>query len=102
MCRSGSRAIHAQSKTGWMGIEALAHLMWLDIMLLSSELQRFGGGVAGFLGDQYNPFILPGDASNPGFTVRDVTLPSGVDPNRFKRRMKVLETVDTWQAQVES
>jgi hypothetical protein len=24
--------------------------------------QRSGGGVAGFLGDQYNPFVLPGDA----------------------------------------
>ena len=41
--------------------------------------QRFGGGVAGFLGDQYNPFVLPGDASRPDFTVRDVTLPGGVD-----------------------
>ncbi|AGA27574.1 DUF1501 domain-containing protein [Singulisphaera acidiphila] len=64
--------------------------------------QRFGGGVAGFLGDQYNPFVLPGDASSPSFTVRDVTLPGGVNPERFQRRMKVLETVDTWQAQFES
>ena len=64
--------------------------------------QRFGGGVAGFLGDQYNPFVLPGDASRPDFTVRDVTLPGGVDRDRFQRRMKVLETVDTWQAKVES
>ena len=64
--------------------------------------QRFGGGVAGFLGDQYNPFVLPGDASSPGFTVRDVTLPGGVDNARFQRRMKVLETVDTWQAKLES
>ena len=64
--------------------------------------QRFGGGVAGFLGDQYNPFVLPGDASSPGFTVRDVTLPGGVDRDRFERRMKVLETVDTWQAKIES
>jgi hypothetical protein len=63
---------------------------------------RFGGGVAGFLGDQYNAFVLPGDASRPGFTVRDVTLPGGVDRERFQRRMKVLETVDTWQAKVES
>lgn len=64
--------------------------------------QKFGGGAAGFLGDQYNPFILPGDASSPGFSVRDVTLPGGVDRDRFQRRMKVLETVDTWQAQLES
>src|SRR5947209_18289063 len=53
--------------------------------------QRFGGGVAGFLGDQYNPFVLPGDASNPGFTVRDVSLTGGVDRARFERRRKVLE-----------
>jgi hypothetical protein len=64
--------------------------------------QRFGGGVAGFLGDQYNPFVLPGDASSPGFTVRDVTLPGGVDRARFERRLKVLETVDTWQEQMEA
>jgi hypothetical protein len=64
--------------------------------------QRFGGGIAGFLGDQFNPFVLPGDASKPGFTVRDVTLPGGVDRARFDRRMKVLETVDTWQAKIES
>lgn len=64
--------------------------------------QRFGGGIAGFLGDQFNPFVLPGDASRPGFSVRDVTLPGGVDGTRFRRRMKVLETVDTWQAKVES
>lgn len=64
--------------------------------------QRFGGGVAGYLGDQYNPFVLPGDASSPSYTVRDVTLPGGVDRDRFERRRKVLETVDTWQAQFES
>jgi hypothetical protein len=64
--------------------------------------QRFGGGVAGYLGDQYNPFVLPGDASNPGFTVRDVSLVGGVDRRRFERRMKVLDAVDTWQAKVEA
>ena len=64
--------------------------------------QRFGGGVAGFLGDQYNPFVLPGDASSPSFAVRDVVLPGGVDRNRFQHRMKVLAAVDTWQKQMES
>ncbi len=59
--------------------------------------KKFGGGAAGFLGDQYNPFILPGDASSPGFTVRDVVLPGGVDRSRFAHRMKVLQAVDTWQ-----
>jgi Protein of unknown function (DUF1501) len=63
--------------------------------------KKFGGGAAGFLGDQYNPFILPGDASSPSFTVRDVVLPGGVDRSRFQHRMKVLEAVDTWQKQTE-
>jgi hypothetical protein len=64
--------------------------------------QRFGGGVAGFLGDQFNPFVLPGDASSPGFAVRDVVLPGGVDRDRFQRRMNVLHAVDTWQKQMEN
>src|SRR5262249_30992307 len=64
--------------------------------------QRFGGGVAGFLGDQYNPFVLPGDASRPGFSVRDVTLPGGGDRQRVQHRMKGLATVDTRQAKVET
>lgn len=63
---------------------------------------RFGGGVAGFLGEQYNPFVLPGDPSSPGFRVRDVSLPAGVDRDRFARRMKALHTVDTWQSKLES
>jgi hypothetical protein len=63
--------------------------------------QRFGGGVAGFLGDQYNPFVLPGDASRPNFTVRDVVLPGGVDRGRFQRRMNALQAVDTWQRRME-
>jgi hypothetical protein len=62
---------------------------------------RFGGGVAGYLGDQYNPFVLPGDASSPAFTVRDVVLPGGVDRQRFEHRMKVLRCVDTWQRTLE-
>ncbi len=72
------------------------------VQLGSSIDQRFGGGVAGFLGDQYNPFVLPGDASSPNFSVRDVALPGGVDRQRFQHRMKVLEAVDRWQAGIES
>jgi hypothetical protein len=64
--------------------------------------QRFGGGVAGFLGDQYNPFVLPGDASSPAFSVRDVVLPGGVDRTRFQRRMKVLHAVDTFERRLDA
>lgn len=63
--------------------------------------QRFGGGVAGFLGDQYNPFVLPDDASRPNFKVRDVSLSGATDRGRFDRRMRVLDAVDTWQSKME-
>jgi len=63
---------------------------------------RMGGGVAGFLGDQYNPYVLPGDPSSPSYKVRDVSLANGVDSDRFRRRMKALKAVDTWQSHVES
>ncbi len=72
------------------------------IQIGTSVDMRFGGGVAGFLGDQYNPFVLPGDASSPNFTVRDVTLPGSIDKTRFDRRRRVLAAVDTWQAKMES
>jgi hypothetical protein len=64
--------------------------------------QRFGGGVAGYLGDQYNPFVLPGDPSSNSFTVRDVSLTGSIDKARFDRRRRVLEAVDTWQSKMES
>ncbi len=71
------------------------------VQLGNSIDKKFGGGAAGFLGDQYNPFILPGDASSSNFTVRDVVLPGGVDRARFQHRMKVLHAVDTWQKRVD-
>jgi hypothetical protein len=72
------------------------------VQLGSAIDKKFGGGASGFLGDQYNPFILPGDASSPNFTVRDVVLPGGVDRSRFQHRMKVLHAVDTWQRLMET
>src|SRR4029450_1967764 len=36
--------------------------------------RRFNGGVAGFLGDQYNPFEVPDDPSSPRFQVRDLAI----------------------------
>ena len=46
--------------------------------------------------------LPPGDASNPNFTVRDVSLTGGVDRARFDRRMRALEAVDTWQNSLEA
>ena len=63
---------------------------------------QMGGGVAGFLGDQYNPHVLPGVPSSPNSKVRDISLAGGVDADRSRQRMEALKAVDTWQANVES
>lgn len=63
--------------------------------------RRFGGSTAGFLGIAYNPFELPGDPSNEQFTVRDVTLPSGVSLARMDRRREALSSLDTLQRDIE-
>lgn len=47
---------------------------------LGTALDRvFGGGAAGFLGDRYNPFVLPTDGSNPLSSVRDARMTGGCD-----------------------
>src|SRR5215475_12366000 len=37
--------------------------------------RRFNGGIAGFLGDEFNAFEVPDDPSRPTFTVRDLSVP---------------------------
>jgi hypothetical protein len=62
---------------------------------------RFGGGVAGYLGLAYNPFVLPGDPSSDSFTVRDVTPPGGVSMERLDRRKQALARINRLQRDVE-
>jgi uncharacterized protein DUF1501 len=62
----------------------------------------FHGGIAGFLGDQYNPFEVQDDPSSPGFRVRDLTLPPGTDRGRLERRYSMLTQMDAQQARVET
>jgi hypothetical protein len=59
--------------------------------------RRFGGGVAGFLGNALNPFEIPGDPSAAGFSVRDVQPPNGVPYARIERRLEMLAALDNWQ-----
>jgi hypothetical protein len=56
--------------------------------------RRFNGGVAGFLGDQYNPFEVPEDPSSPAFHVRDLSLPAGPAGERLRRRHAMLTEMD--------
>lgn len=41
---------------------------------------------SGYLSNAYGPFALGGDPARPGFKVRDLSLPTGVNDQRFERR----------------
>lgn len=62
---------------------------------------RFGGGSPGYLGLAHGPFLMTADPNNPEFSVRDITLPKGIDQARLDRRKNMLQTVDRLQQQAE-
>jgi|CXWL01.1.fsa_nt_gi uncharacterized protein (DUF1501 family) len=62
---------------------------------------RFGGGTAGVLGHEYNPFVIDSDPNSDKFTVRDITPPSGITLERVDRRKRMLAAVDTLQRRTE-
>lgn len=49
---------------------------------------------SGYLSNACGPFALGTDPARPGFTVRDLSLPKGVDDARFDRRKSWKELVD--------
>ena len=57
--------------------------------------RRARGGLAGYLGIQYNPFELPGDPNHDQYRVRDVTPPGGINESRIDRRKRALQLLDT-------
>jgi uncharacterized protein (DUF1501 family) len=63
--------------------------------------RRFNGGIAGFLGDEFNAFEVPDDPSRPDFTVRDLSVPSAAARTRLERRYAMLAEVDRYQREVE-
>ncbi len=63
--------------------------------------RRFNGGIAGFLGDQYNPFEIHEDPSAPSFKVRDLSLAGEAERARMERRYAMLTEVDRHQKHVE-
>lgn len=56
--------------------------------------QRFGGGQAGILGMEHNPFVMLADPNNDKFQVRDISPPKGIDGDRISRRRNMLATLD--------
>jgi uncharacterized protein (DUF1501 family) len=64
--------------------------------------RRFNGGVAGFLGDQYNAFEIHDDPSAATFKVRDISLANNVDAQRLERRHGMLADLEKFQSKVEA
>nr|MDQ3331950.1 DUF1501 domain-containing protein [Planctomycetota bacterium] len=50
----------------------------------------------GYLSSSYAPFSIGADPASGGFRVRDLTLPDGIDDDRFSRRRSMLDTVNTY------
>ena len=63
--------------------------------------RRFNGGIAGFLGDQYNAFEVNDDPNAATFRVRDLSVASSQDQVRLERRYTMLTEMDRYQSQVE-
>jgi hypothetical protein len=57
---------------------------------------------AGVLGAQYNPLEIGDKANDPGFRVKDVTPPKGVDLERMSSRRAMLQMFDKWQRGTET
>src|SRR5262249_54305297 len=62
--------------------------------------RRFNGGIAGFLGDEYNAFEVPDDPNATGFKVRDLSA-DDAQKARLERRYQMLTEVDRRQQAVE-
>ncbi|GAB4141466.1 MAG: DUF1501 domain-containing protein [Planctomycetaceae bacterium] len=67
------------------------------VQLGSNVDRRFGGGTAGVLGLEHNPFELLADPNAKKFNVRDITPPQGVSMGRVHRRKKMLSVIDALQ-----
>jgi uncharacterized protein (DUF1501 family) len=79
---------------------------WKDGMLPFVQVgrhidRRFNAGIAGFLGDQYNPFEVPDDPNAADFRVRDLAVGDAARQARLRRRAAMLAEVDRHQQAVE-
>jgi hypothetical protein len=63
--------------------------------------RRFNGGIAGFLGDEFNPFEIGDDPNAASFKVRDLSVANDADRKRLERRYTMLGDLDRFQKQVE-
>lgn len=59
---------------------------------IPNPISEFSG--PGYLSQQYSGFSVNSDPASPGYRVRDLSLPVGVDQERFATRKSMLEAVD--------
>ncbi|QGJ69377.1 Sulfatase [Planctomycetales bacterium 10988] len=60
---------------------------------IPNQPNEFAG--TGYLSSSYGPFSLGSDPASKGFTVRDLSLPGGINEDRFARRRSILDTVNS-------
>ena len=72
-----------------------------NIQLGTNIDKRFNGGVAGYIGNEYNPFEVAEDPNRKNFDIDGISLPGGVTVERFGRRQTMLDRLNGWQARVE-
>jgi hypothetical protein len=61
---------------------------------IPNQPNEFAG--TGYLSSSFAPFSLGADPASGGFKVRDLSLPDGVDDNRFNRRRTALQAVNDY------
>ncbi len=66
---------------------------------IPGQPNQFAG--TGYLSSAYGPFSLGGDPANGKFQVRDLTLPGGVNAERWAKRQGILAAVDEHFKQIE-
>ncbi len=67
------------------------------VQLGNSIDHNFGGGTAGILGLEHNPFEVTAEPHQPQFSVRDITPPAGIGSDRIDRRRETLARIDALQ-----
>jgi hypothetical protein len=60
-----------------------------------------GGGTAGYIGLEHNPFEIHGNPAAANFTVQDITPPAQVDGKRLGKRRGMLQTLDSLQRDID-
>jgi hypothetical protein len=56
--------------------------------------RRIAGQTGGRMGEQFNPFLIEGNLTDPKFRVRGLELPTDVSASRFRRRRDLRQQIE--------